>query len=183
MLGFLKSLIIRDPEYVYVADTKALKRAEAVLYAAIPIVNFESFRSTAYSATKAEKAKGIYTIGFGETNGVKAGDKITYAEAVAKLKTRIEGFIADLERLNPELFTMYTPMQIGGLCSLIYNVGEGNFTGGQTYKAFLAGDVDGVVASGFHPTKGFVKQNGKILNGLVDRREKESTLLTFNEER
>lgn len=154
-----------------------LKRMEALVFAGIMLADFEAYRPVAYHATADERRRGIYTVGFGDTVGVKAGDRMSYRDACVSLKNKINTHIDKLLSWKPDLFTAFTPPQIAALTSLLYNVGEGNFTKGATFKAFLAGDVRGIMDHGFDKEKGFVKQSGKVLAGLVERREKESTLL------
>ena len=172
-LNFFKNKLAAAPD----VSLDDIPRLEATALAGIILADYEEFRPVAYHATEDERRRGIYTVGFGRTVGVKAGDRISYSDACHDLKDRINSLISQLKGWNSALFTQFTPGQVAALVSLLYNVGEGNFTGGATFKSFLAGDVRGIIEHGFDKEKGFVKQSGKILRGLVDRREKESTLL------
>lgn len=164
-------------------NDEEIKRLEALVLAGMVVVDFEDYMPVAYHATADERRRGIYTVGFGETQGVGAGDRLEYSVACVKLKNKLNGLISQLAGWKPDLFHSYTPAQVAALVSLLYNIGEGNFKGGQTFKSFLAGDVHGIIEHGFDKEKGFVKQSGKILNGLVDRRTKESTLLAMDLEK
>jgi GH24 family phage-related lysozyme (muramidase) len=158
-------------------EDKEIKKLEATVYAGIILADHEDYVARAYHATADERKRGIFTVGFGETQGVKNGDSMDYHTACAKLKAKITEHIDRLTSWKPDLFTAFTPAQVAALVSLLYNVGEGNFRGGATFQAFLKGDVNGIIKNGFDPEKGFVKQSGRILKGLVTRRGKEVTLL------
>lgn len=156
------------------------KAYEAAMLAGMVIVDWEEFRDSAYFATADEKRRGIYTVGFGNTVGVKGGDKTTYGKALLDLHSKVWDHLDKLAAWNPSLYAQFTAPQIAAIISLLYNVGETQFRAGETYKAFLRGDVAGMLEHGFDETKGFVKQSGSILRGLVDRRKKESSLLTLD---
>jgi lysozyme len=173
-LSFFKQKFSKSPAPT---SREEILKLEALVLAGIVVTDFEEYRNVAYHATADERRRNIFTVGFGETQGVGPGDRMSYAEACFHLKDRIGGMIDQLKGWKPDLFQTFTAAQIAALASLLYNVGEGNFKGGATFQAFLAGDVRGIMEHGFDREKGFVKQSGKILNGLVDRREKESTLL------
>lgn len=160
-----------------VVGSDQIAKLETLILAGIIIADHEAYMPVAYHATADERRRNIYTVGFGETQGVGAGDRMSYATACYKLKDKLSGLVDQLRGWKPDLFTAFTPAQVAAIVSLLYNVGEGNFTGGATYQAFLRGDVKGMLENGFDKERGFVKQSGKILKGLVERREKESTLL------
>ena len=62
------------------------------------------------------------------------------------------------------------------LLSLIDNVGEGAFKRSKALALLNAGDYEGAFTEFFDPEKGFTRQNGEILAGLVNRRRAEGDL-------
>ena len=66
--------------------------------------------------------------------------------------------------------------QINALTSLIYNVRTTKFKKSKAYASLLAGDTQKFLDEAFSSTKGFVKAGGKVLDGLVKRRQEEKAL-------
>ena len=62
------------------------------------------------------------------------------------------------------------------MTSLIYNIGEGNWSISDAKKNLESGDITGFLKEAFDSKIGFVKANKKIFKGLVDRRAKERDL-------
>ena len=77
---------------------------------------------------------------------------------------------------NTDYSGPYTDNQLQALTSLIYNVGEGNWSKSNAKKNLESGDIAGFLKQAFDPKIGFVKSNKKIFKGLVDRRAKERDL-------
>lgn len=128
--------------------------------------SYERFRPTAYPATAAERAKGIWTIGYGHTHGVKEGDTCTMAQAQAWLAADVAEAIrlvlADI-RVN------CTTNMLDALVSLVFNCGPDPLT--HTLGAKLnAGDKAGAAAE----FKRWDRQQGKELDGLEKRRVAEA---------
>ena len=84
-----------------------------------------------------------WTIGYGHTAGVRAGQTITQAEAEAFL-------LADLawvERTIDECVTSpLTQGQYDALCSLIFNIGAGAFKGSTLLRELNARDYEAAAA-------------------------------------
>jgi GH24 family phage-related lysozyme (muramidase) len=95
----------------------------------------------AYPATAEERAKGIWTIGYGYTYNVKEGDKITQEEAESLFITSVakEYGRVVFERVINKLVN---PNQLAAMISLTYNIGEGGFRGSTVLKAVNAGDFE-----------------------------------------
>lgn len=83
---------------------------------------WESFKANAYNI-----GDGRWTIGYGETQGVKQGDTITQEEADAKLRKRLtEDFVVSLNKvLDANKDIIVTQEQYNALLSLTYQGGEG----------------------------------------------------------
>jgi len=139
------------------------------------IKEFEGFRATAYL-----DAVGVPTIGYGTTAAAgvgitpKLGMTISEAEAEMYLTRAVEKFAA---RIRPALIREPTPAQFGAMVSLAYNIGPGAFKGSSVLRLFNAGDPAGA-ADAFRLWN---KAGGRVLNGLVRRREAELALFLSDE--
>lgn len=118
----------------------------------------------------------VPTIGYGNTfylNGKKVviTDKpITKEEALEMFKVIADGFARQVEK---KLTKPVNQNQFNALVSLAYNIGVGNFYKSTLLKYVNLNPNDGNIA------KEFLKWNkagGQVLNGLTNRRIKESAL-------
>lgn len=123
---------------------------------------------------------GILTIGYGYTNnagfgpGVRAGDVWTEEQAEAMLVEGLDRFGA---RIKPLLKREATPHQYSAMVSLAYNIGVGAFSKSTCLKRFNAGDIAGAAEA----LTWFNKAGGRVLRGLVRRREAERALFLTEE--
>ena len=133
------------------------------------ISSFEGIRLNAY-----DDGVGVWTIGIGTTvypNGVKVkkGDKCTLEQAK-------EYFAHDLKRfessVNKLVKVPLSQNQFDALVSLTYNIGSGAFNNSTLLKKLNKGDYQGA-ADQFLVWN---KAGGKVLKGLVRRREAERAL-------
>ena len=128
------------------------------------IKSFEGCKLEAYLCPA-----GIPTIGYGTTRGVKLGMKITEALAEKFLREDIVEFENQLDSLGLHL----NSNQYAACISFIYNLGFGNFRS-STLRAKIANDPDDpAIADQFLR---WTKAGGKVLDGLVRRREAEAKL-------
>lgn len=114
---------------------------------------------------------GVWTIGYGHTKGVKEGDTITRTEAHKMLERDLKGFAAEAGRY---VKVPVTEGQYIALMDFIYNFGVSKFKGSTLLKKLNFGDYDGAA-------KEILKwkySNGKVLPGLVKRRQYEYDLFT-----
>lgn len=136
------------------------------------IKRWEGCRLTAYPdpATKGEP----YTIGYGHTSlagppKVERGMKITQVQAneilVADL-VKFEAAVSKALTRNPN------ENQFSAMVSLCFNIGPGNFGKSSVVRRFNAGDAAGA-ANAFRLWN---KAAGKVMKGLVSRRESEREL-------
>lgn len=98
----------------------------------------EGFRATAY-----RDVAGVWTIGYGETAGVKAGDTITEAEADHRLRVRVVVCAFDVQQL------VRLPLTQGELDALIdfeYNLGRSSLAHSTLLAKLNAGDLAGAAA-------------------------------------
>jgi lysozyme len=137
------------------------------------IKSFEGYQNKGYYATEAEKSAGIVTAGYGSTRRVAEGEKITKKQAEKYFKEDL----AVAEKAVDSLVTVsLNPNQRSAVVSLIFNVGQGNFKKSKALKALNKGDLDTFMKEAFDSKVGFVRSGGKVLKGLVKRREAERKL-------
>ena len=128
---------------------------------------FEGCRLTAY-----QDSVGVWTIGYGHTKGVYDGMTITQEEAEQMLLTELEEYEGYVEKY---VTVPLTQNQFDALVVWVYNLGPTNFRRSTLLKELNSGNY---TAAGNEITK-WNKAGGKVLAGLVKRREAEAEL--FNE--
>ena len=112
---------------------------------------------------------GVWTIGYGHTNGVKSGMQITKAQALDYLKQDLSVF--------EKAVTNYVKVplnqnQFDALVSFSFNCGSGALKTSTLLQKLNSSDYNGA-ANEFLKWN---KSNGKVLNGLAKRREEEKEL-------
>jgi lysozyme len=128
------------------------------------IKSFEGLRLSAY-----RDSVGIWTIGYGHTKGVKPGDTITVEQANDFLREDLR----DAERaVNDLTFLNLTQSQFDALVSFTFNLGRGNLQASTLLRRVNEGDFEGAAEEFLRWTKA----GGKVLPGLVRRREAERAL-------
>jgi lysozyme len=103
----------------------AVKGAAWVTICVSCVSGFEGLRTIAY-----KDPVGIPTICFGETHGVKLGDKATPAECKDMLADRVVEFSIRLQAedcLGSETWNRLFPKTQAALVSIVYNVGPGKY--------------------------------------------------------
>ena len=126
------------------------------------IKKFEGIRLEAY-----QDSVGVWTIGYGHTEGVKKGDKISADQADALLMHDLAIFQRGVNRaVNVPL----TQGQFDALVSFAFNLGVGALQGSTLLRKLNAGSD----ASG--EFERWVYAGGGKLAGLVRRREAERAL-------
>lgn len=132
------------------------------------IKQFEGLRLTAY-----RDAVGVLTIGYGWTQPVdgkpiQAGMTITREQAEALLKEGVKPYCAVVNNVCPTA----TDDQFAAMVSLAYNIGSGAFAKSSVARHHAAGNPK-QAANAFLLWN---KAGGKVLPGLVRRREAERAL-------
>ena len=128
------------------------------------IKKFEGCELEAY-----QDAVGVWTIGYGHIKGVKEGMTITKQQAEEMLLEELveyENYV--LEAVNHQL----DQCMFDALVSWTYNLGPSNLNSSTMLKVLNAGDYDAVPEQ----IKRWNKAGGKVLQGLVRRREAEALL-------
>lgn len=116
---------------------------------------------------------GVWTLGFGETAGIKPGMTCTEAEAWAMLcrdLTARTNAVAALVKTHAE------PNQLGAMVSLAYNIGMAAFAKSTVLKAHNAGDFDAAARAFGLWNKATVGGQLQVLRGLTARRAAEAAL-------
>ena len=134
------------------------------------IKRFEGCRLKAYRCPA-----NVLTIGYGNTfyeNGmkVKDGDVITQQRAEELAKFIIDQFAVSIA---PFIQKTLTENQFSACVSLAYNIGTGNFKKSSVFKKLNINPNDSTIADSFRLWN---KGGGKVLKGLVNRREAEIQL-------
>lgn len=128
------------------------------------IKQFEGLRLEAYRCPK-----GVWTIGYGSTKGVKPGMKITEEEAEARLKVDLRDAEEAVSRM---VRTRITDAQFSSLVSLVFNCGCDAIAKSTLIRKLNAQDFYGAWAE--FPR--WVHSGGQVLPGLIRRRAAEQAL-------
>tara|TARA_R100000742_G_C4276498_1_gene97633 strand:- start:982 stop:1410 length:429 start_codon:yes stop_codon:yes gene_type:complete len=129
--------------------------------------HFEGCELTAY-----QDSVGVWTIGYGHTKGVYEGMTITQEEAEQMLLTELEEYESYIENM---VAVPLTQNQFDALVVWVYNLGPTNFKNSTLLKELNHGNY---TAAGKEILR-WNKAGGKVLAGLVRRREAEAQL--FND--
>ena len=118
---------------------------------------------------------GVWTIGFGNTfyedgTKVKEGDVITQKRADELAKYIVEQFANSIREMIKQPLN---ENQFSACVSLAYNIGTGGFKKSSVLRKLNANPLDASIADSFRLWN---KGGGKVLKGLVTRREAEIQL-------
>ena len=122
------------------------------------IKKFESCVLSAY-----QDSVGVWTIGYGHTDGVKKGDRITAYQAEKFLKDDLAKF----EPVANKCKRIATQGQYDAILDFIYNCGPKNFESSTLKKYIEGGHKTWEIQEQFLR---WVNAGGKKLGGLVSRR-------------
>ena len=135
------------------------------------IKSFEGLRLKAY-----QDGGGVWTIGYGSTNGVHEGDEITEEEAEEMLKWDL----AEAEEaVNQFVDVDLRPYEFDALVSFTFNCGVNAFRGSTLLRLLNGSDRNGAALQ-------FTRwdhDNGKVVQGLTRRRLAEQKMFRGGEER
>lgn len=137
---------------------------------------FEGCRLKAYKALSTEK---YYTIGYGHYGpDVTEGMVITQEQAEALLRQDLatrENYLNSFASSNGVLFRQN---EFDAILSLIFNIGTGNF-GDSTIRRYILEGFDNHTEDDYTTAIGmWRKSGGQVIQGLVNRRAKESAYFT-----
>ena len=128
------------------------------------IKKFEGCELEAYKC-----AAGVWTIGYGSTKNVKEGDTLTQEEADYLLKHEMneyEGYVNDMVKVD------LNQNKFDSLVSWVFNLGPSNLSSSTLLTKINNKDWEDVP----NQIKRWNKAGGKVLEGLIRRREAESLL-------
>lgn len=132
------------------------------------IKSYETLQLTAYRALKTEK---YLTIGYGHYGpDVKEGQTITKEEATELLQQDVQTAENELNQLIRQN-VLLTQNQFDALCSLVFNIGVGNFRK-STLRKKLLNHIQSVECEFMK----WVYSDGHYIQGLYNRRKKEVEL-------
>lgn len=133
------------------------------------VAAWESLRLVAY-----DDGGGVWTIGYGHTLGVRAGDTCTKQQADAWLDTDLESAANDVRRL------VHVPLaqnQFDALASFTLNLGATALFTSRLLKRVNGAEHDKAVAELLR----WNKDNGAVLHGLLARRAGEGLVYAFGD--
>jgi len=131
--------------------------------ALVGIAVHEGYKESAYIPVPGD----VPTIGFGDTHGVKPGDKTDPIRALIKLSQHTENFQRDLKRCIGDV-PMYQ-YEWDAIVSWSYNIGTGAACKSTLVKKLKMRDYSGACTELLK----WDKFNGKSLPGLTKRRQQE----------
>jgi lysozyme len=128
----------------------------------VGIAMHEGYRSDAYTPVAGD----VPTIGFGTTENVKLGDKISVERALVRLLDDASEFEQAVKRCAPVPMYQY---EFDAYVSLSYNIGSGAFCSSTLVKKLNSGDYVGACEQILR----WDRFKGKPLAGLTKRRQQE----------
>lgn len=134
----------------------------------VEIAHSENLRLRAY-----RDIAGVWTIGWGETGGVRENDVWTKEQADAQLCKRLTEFADAVER---RLTEPATPYQFAAMVSLAYNIGADGFARSSVLRAHNAGNTLAAARAFGLWNKARVDGVLREVRGLTARRARESAL-------
>jgi lysozyme len=128
----------------------------------VGIAVHEGYRGDAYTPVAGD----VNTIGFGETKGVKLGDKTDPVRALIRLQSSANQYAEAVKRCAPVPMYQY---EFSAFVSVTYNIGIGAFCSSTMARKLRAGDYAGACAEILR----WDKFQGRVLPGLTKRRQAE----------
>lgn len=130
--------------------------------------NEEVLKLHSYRATASEQ---YLTIGYGHYGSDVTADMVITQEKAVEL---LSDDVSWAENTVNELVTVeLTQNQFDAIVSLVFNIGATAFKNSHALQMLNESDYDAFADGVFDEAHGFVRQAGKVLQGLVNRRKKE----------
>ncbi len=144
-----------------------LKKGSTVAAAAVALVAaWEGVKTVAY-----KDIVGIPTVCFGETRGVKMGDRYSMDECKAMLGDALVEFEQGMRACLTQPDAIPDKPYVAFL-SLSYNIGTRAFCGSTVARKANAGDIKGACNS----IPAWNRAGGRVVKGLVNRRAEEQRI-------
>lgn len=128
------------------------------------IASWEGYRALAY-----RDVGGVWTIGYGHTGDVHAGDRASHQKALELLRADVHEAEASV---NEHVHVGVNQDRFDALVSLTFNIGASAFAHSNLLRKLNAGDYPGVAGE-------FARWNhvdGRVVEGLTRRRKAEADL-------
>lgn len=140
-----------------------IKVASLALSAAalVGIASWEGFVGQSY-----QDIVGVWTIGFGTTEGVKKGQTIDPVKALQRKINDVQKFEGALKQCVNVPLHQY---EYDAYLSLAYNIGPGAFCGSTLVRRLNQGDYDAACKEILR----WNRAGGKVVQGLANRRQAE----------
>jgi lysozyme len=133
--------------------------------------NFEGFRSVAYWDADGQ----VWTIGYGHTGNVRPGDQVTRAQAEAFLLSDVQVAVKAVNRL---VAVQLTQDEFDSCVDFCFNLGQGTLQHSTMLTLLNAGKFT-EAADEFDK---WDHAGGKVVAGLLRRREEETQLFSNGEQ-
>ena len=133
------------------------------------IKKFEGCELEAYQCSA-----GVWTIGYGHTKEVQKGDVWSQSHAEHMLEVELHEYES---YINEYVTVALSQNQFDALVSWVYNLGPANLNASTMLKVLNSGEYEDVPAQ----MKRWNKAGGKVLEGLIRRREAEACLFKGKE--
>jgi lysozyme len=130
--------------------------------ALVSIATWEGYRDSAYIPIPGD----VPTIGFGTTKDVKMGDRIDPVRALQRKMDDVRQFEGALKTCVKVPLHQH---EYDAFLSLSYNIGSRAFCGSTLVRKLNAGDYEGACREILR----WNKSGGRVVQGLVNRREAE----------
>lgn len=141
-------------------------------WAARFVAKWEGWIPTAYLDTIASPP--VYTIGYGHTGAVRAGETITKAAGIRLLTSDLRSASQAVKRA---IHVKLTARQRIALISLAFNCGPGAVEGSTLQSKLNAGDYPGAANEFLE----WCHAGGAVVPGLLNRRREERWMFLHNE--
>lgn len=129
--------------------------------ALVSIATWEGFSGSAY-----QDIVGVWTIGFGTTDGVKQGQKVDPVKALQRKLSDVQKFEGAIKQCVTVPLHQY---EYDAYLSLAYNIGPTAFCNSTLVRRLNAKDYDGACKEILR----WDRAGGKVVAGLANRRKAE----------
>ncbi|NGX98717.1 MAG: lysozyme [Candidatus Afipia apatlaquensis] len=148
-------------------NAKGVGAAVAAIAIAVPVV--ASFEGLWLTAKPDRLAYNIPTVCYGETEGVRVGDKYSKSECQAMLANKLPRYAAEIAKC---IRVPISDKTRAAFISFAYNVGSAGFCKSTAARKLNSGDIRGACDA----LMAWNRAGGKVVKGLVNRRAAERAM-------
>lgn len=138
------------------------------------VIRFEGYSSTPYRC-----AAGVWTIGYGTTR-YPNGRRVTGDDPECTKKQAVSWLHHELEKAEQAVIrycrVYLNAKQRAALASFVYNLGAGAFRASTLRRRINTGDWDDIFDDAPYQVRRWNKAGGRVLRGLVRRRNAEAEM-------